>query len=383
MIRFLTAGESHGKAIIAIADGFPAGIPFDYKLLNNELKRRHFSVGRGGRYAIESDEAEILSGIRNGLSIGSPITISIKNQDWENWKDTMSEGKIAVDYEKLTKPRPNHADLAGVIKTRQDDIRNILERASARETAARVAVGAVAKALLSSLGISIGSHVISIGKIKANKVNVDSIEELTALDSNPTRCLDEAASEQIESEVKAAAESGDSLGGVFEIIVFGVPVGIGSHAQWDEKLDAKLSMSIMSVPAIKGVEIGDGFELANQYGSDVADEIFYKNDKGYYRKTNHMGGIEGGISNGEKIVIRAAMKPIPTIKKGLRTVDIATKQDAKAFYERSDVCAVPRAAVVAEAMAAITIACAINEKFGGDSLSELQENYNSYLKHTT
>jgi chorismate synthase len=379
MIRFLTAGESHGKAILAIADGFPSGIPFGYEQLNKELKRRHFSVGRGGRAAIETDEAEILSGIRNGKSIGSPITISIKNKDWENWKDKMSEQLFPAQHQKLTKPRPGHADLAGVIKTGQDDIRNILERASARETAARVAVGAIAKIMLKILGIEIGSHVISIGEVKSEKTEIESVAQLETLDNNPTRCLDEGASKKIEAEVEKAAKDGDSLGGIFEVIIFGLPIGLGNYSQWDEKLDAKLAMAITSIPAIKGVEFGDGFELSHKRGSETADEIFYEKDKGYFRTSNHMGGIEGGMSNGQIVNIKAVMKPIPTIKKGLNTVDIQSKQPAKAFYERSDVCAVPRAAVVAEAMVAITIASAINQKFGADSLEELQRNYNSYV----
>lgn len=372
MIRFLTAGESHGKALTVIVDGVPSNISITEDDINRELEKRKFSVGRSGRAKIESDTAEILSGVRFGKTIGSPVSIIIKNLDWENWKD-----KVAP---KITTPRPNHADFSGAVKYGLDDIRNVLERSSARETAARVAAGAVAKTILKNLDIHIRSHVIQIGNA-STKINIRNKEEFDALESKSnklTRCLDGNVSRFMEREVDKAEKNGDSLGGIFEVFAFGLAPGIGGYSQWDERLDGEISRAISSIPAIKGVEIGDGFKLADKYGSEVADEIYHDKNKGYYRKTNHMGGIEGGMSSGETVIVRAVMKPIPTIRKELDTVDIKTKNPAKSFYERSDVCAVPRAAIIAEAMCAITIANFILYKFGGDNFLTIKESYKRY-----
>ncbi|HHW57737.1 MAG TPA: chorismate synthase [Clostridia bacterium] len=346
-MRYLTAGESHGEALIAIIEGLPSNLTIEVEFINNELQRRQGGYGRGGRMAIEKDEVHIISGIRHGKTIGSPLTLEIKNKDYENWKDK--------ETSPITRPRPGHADLSGVIKYDQRDIRNILERSSARETAIRVAVGSIAKLLLNELNISVKSKVLEIGGAKSEKKWIELIEE--------------------------AKRNGDTLGGIIEVVIEGVPVGLGSHAQWDRKLDALLSYHIMSVQAIKGVEFGLGFEAARLPGSLVHDEIYYEKDRGFYRKTNNAGGIEGGMSNGNPIVIRAAMKPIPTLLKPLNSVDINTKEGIKAIYERSDVAAVEAAACVLEAVCAWVIADEVIKKFGGDSLEEVKKNYYSYLDY--
>lgn len=379
MIRYLTAGESHGKAIVCIGDGFPAGLKITEDDINEDLARRRDSIGRGGRSNIEPDMAQIISGVRNGKTIGSPVTVLIENKDWENWKDIM-----AVDppdatqaQKKLTRPRPGHADLPGIMKFGFEDIRNVLERASARETAGRVAVGRIARNMLGELGVKIGSFVKSIGSVESTLSEFPEFEELKKI--NPmTRCLDEKAGREMTKAVEEAAAAGDSLGGTFCVAVYNAVPGIGSYAQWDKKLDANLAQAIMSIPAIKAVEIGEGFSLAGKSGSQAADEILFEKQKGFYRKTDKMGGIEGGMTNGETVIINAAMKPIPTIKKGLGTVDIGSFEPQTAHYERSDVCAVPRAAVIGEAVVMLALANAIAEKFGGDSMDDLKKNYYSY-----
>lgn len=407
-LRYLTAGESHGKGLTALIEGLPSNLEVTVEYINKELARRQLGYGRGGRMKIETDSAEIMSGIRFGRTLGSPVALFIENRDWENWQEIMSsEGlELKTQNSKLlpvTRPRPGHADLTGVIKYNQRDIRNILERSSARETAARVAVGAVAKKMLEEFGIRVFSWVTEIGGQQWSEVSgrssvyysplVTSLASLSELhdkaEKSEVRCPDAAATEAIKSRIDEAKKGGDSLGGISEIVISGVPVGLGSHVQFDRKLNAKIAMSLMSIQAIKGVEFGLGFEAATRPGSEVHDEIAYggpslapQGERGvFYRKTNHAGGIEGGMSNGEDIVIRAAMKPIPTLYKPLRSVDIETKDVFEATVERSDICAVPAASVVGEAVVAFEIANALMEKFAGDSLEEIKRNYNSYMEY--
>lgn len=377
MLYFKTAGESHGKCLIAIIEGFPAGVFLDTTIINGELKRRQGGTGRGGRMQIEEDRVEILCGIRKNITLGSPICLMIKNRDHK-----------IDELPAVTRPRPGHADLAGVIKYHEQDARTILERASARETAARVAAGAVAKILLSSFEIGVFGYVQGIGGITSDKLlNKKDIDiARTMRDKSPLYCIDHDIEGKIMEKIRQTTEKGDSLGGIIEVITYGLPVGLGSHTQWDLKLDARLAYALMSVQAIKGVELGLGCTVASKFGSEVHDEIFYEKPRqgrsltgGFGRLTNNAGGIEGGISNGEPIVVRAYMKPIPTLKKPLRSVDLLTKEPITATYERSDVCAVPAASVVCEAMVAFEIARAFLEKFGTDSIDEVKRNYEGYL----
>ncbi|MHB0975685.1 MAG: chorismate synthase [Candidatus Aquicultorales bacterium] len=379
MIRYSTAGESHGQALITIVEGIPSGISLSPEEVARDLARRQLGYGRGGRMKIERDTGEILSGVRYGRTIGSPIAIMIENKDWSNWAECMSLTAVDAPAEPLTKPRPGHADLAGMLKTGQADIRNILERASARETAARVAAGAVAKALLAELGIAVISHVVRIGPVSAGGSKKPSPDDLETVDASPVRCFDEAASSRMVDEIKKAEDEGDSLGGVFEILVYNCPPGLGGFATWQERLDGKIAAALMGVQAIKGVEIGDGFDLGSIPGSQAHDEIAYDPSRGYYHLTNRAGGIEGGLTNGETIVVRAAMKPIPTLRKPLKTVDVRTHEEVSAFKERADVCAVPAAAVVGEAVVALEIAGAATAKFGADCLSDIKAAYSHYL----
>ncbi len=389
MIRYLTAGESHGPQLSAIIEGLPAGLKISEDIINTHLARRQGGYGRGGRMQIEKDTVEILSGIRWGETIGSPVTLAVRNRDWENWKDKMSTSESARDEKiRVTRSRPGHADLAGVIKYRQQDVRNILERSSARETAIRVAVGAVAKTLLAEFGIHVSGYVSAIGSITASPPDATMKKVTETPPNSDFYTYDSAAELRMKTLVDRARESGDSVGGVIEVTVSGVPVGLGSHVHWDRKLDARITMAVMSVQAIKGVEIGLGFESAARPGSLVHDEIYYDSSRiskgeftGYYRKTNNAGGIEGGISNGEPIVVRAAMKPIPTLYKPLMSVDLSSHEQIEATVERSDVCAVPAATVVIEAVVAIEIANAFLEKFAGDSIAEIRSNYDGYLQY--
>jgi chorismate synthase len=396
MLRYLTAGESHGKALIGILEGIPSGLSLSVKDIDTDLQRRQGGFGRGGRMKIEFDHVEILSGVRWGKTIGSPISLLIENKDWENWHDGMStlkkhEGSIKP----VTKARPGHADMPGAIKYDQHDIRNILERSSARETAMRVGLGAIAKKFLAEFNMKIGSFVIQIGNQGIARITKRSsasrsyfskekelLQMLTKAEKSPVRCPDLDASRRMKKSIENAIRQGNSLGGMFEVFVTGVPIGLGSHIQWDKRLDGRLAHAIMSIQAIKGIEIGLGFEMSQRSGSKVMDEIFYwAPNKDFYRKKNNSGGIEGGMSNGMPIVLRAAMKPIPTQKKPLRSVDITTKKSVHAAYERSDTCAVPAAGVIGEAMVALTVADAFLEKFGGDSMKEIKRNYKSYLNY--
>ena len=382
MLRFLTAGESHGRALVVILEGVPAGLPIDFEAIARELRRRQGGYGRGRRMAIESDRAEILSGVRRGETIGGPIALTIANRDWVNWQHTMSvDADPPADAggarrAAVTRPRPGHADLAGTAKFGRDDLRDILERASARETAARVAAGAIARQLLGAVGIRLASHVFRIGAIGLPVSRTVSFDEAQAIaEDSPIRCVDPSLEPQMIAEIDAAREAGDTRGGAFEVIATGVPAGLGSYTQWDRKLDGRLAQALMSIPAIKAVGIGLGPEAATRPGSRVHDEIVPDAAAGratsLARPTNNAGGLEGGVTNGEDVRASAWMKPISTLMKPLRSVDLATMQAAAAAIERSDVCAVPAAAVVGEAMVALTLADALVEKFGGDSIVEM------------
>jgi len=367
MLRYLSAGESHGPSLTAIVEGMPAGIEIDIDLINEMLKRRQGGYGRGQRMAIENDKVEILSGVRNGITLGSPITLSINNKDWENWKEIMSPYKGAKDSEKVvTKPRPGHADLPGAIKYGHQDMRNILERASARETAIRTAVGGLAKSLLKKYHISTIAHIVRLGKVEAKAIDYEKLKIMEAeIYNTPVYCSDLKASQEMIKEIDSAKSQGDSVGGIFEVVVSNLPVGLGSCVHWDRRLDGRIAGALMSIQGIKGVEIGLGFEAASLPGSKVHDEIYYSEEKGFYRKTNNAGGVEGGITNGELLRIRAAMKPIPTLYTPLNSVDFITKEPFEASIERSDTCAVPAAAVVGDAVVSWEIAKVLLEDFKG------------------
>ncbi|MFQ5866567.1 MAG: chorismate synthase [bacterium] len=382
MLRYITSGESHGKCLHSILEGIPSGLKLREEDINGELVRRQRGFGRGERMQkIEKDRVEITSGIRWGETIGSPITMTIINKDWENWKKLMSIYASDKEMEtRMVRPRPGHADLAGALKYGREDLRDILERASARETAARVAVGAVCKRLLAEFAIKVVSMTEEIGGIQAevSKLRPEGIEK--ASESSSVRCPDKSAEKKMSKVIKEAEKSGDTLGGVFTVLAINPPAGLGSHTQWDLRLDGRLAQALMSIPAVKGVEIGGGFGMARKPGSKVHDEIFYEAGKGYYRKTNNSGGIEGGISNGENIIARVAMKPLSSLKKPLQSVDMITKKEVPAEVVRSDICAVPSACVIGEAVVAFEIARAMREKFGGDSLKEMKLNFGHYIE---
>jgi len=378
-LRILTAGESHGPGLTGILEGFPAGVPLEQQFIEAELARRRLGYGRGGRMRIEKDEVEIQGGVRHGVTLGSPIALWIANRDWKNWRTVMAVEPAAEEIRPVTLPRPGHADLPGMRKFGFNDLRNVLERSSARETAMRVALGAVAKSLLAQVGVFIGSHVINLGGVETSPVEIpDDPRELNnRADTSPVRMLDSAAAKAAMERIDAAARAGDTLGGRFEVIATGLPMGLGSYTHWDRKLDARLAAAFMSINAVKAVSIGAGWESAELPGSQVHDAI--EPEAGRTRRpTNRAGGIEGGMSNGQSIVIRAAMKPLPTLKKPLPSVDLATGKAASAHKERSDICALPAAAVIGEAMAALVLADALLEKFGGDSLAELQANLQAH-----
>jgi chorismate synthase len=388
MVRFLTAGESHGRALVVILEGIPAGLRIDLECVTRDLRRRQGGYGRGRRMAIESDRADIISGVRAGETIGGPIAMLIENRDWVNWQQTMFTGPEpepdarGAKRAPVTKPRPGHADLAGIAKYGRADIRDILERASARETAARVAAGAIARQLLAAAGVRITSHVFSIGHVRIPDTLTVSFEQAAALpDDSPLRCIDEATSARMIESIDAAKAAGDTLGGGFEVLATGVPIGLGSYVQWDRKLDGRLAQALMSIPAIKGVGIGLGPEAAARPGSRVHDEIVVDEAREAIplsRPTNNAGGLEGGVTNGEDLRVSAWMKPIATLMKPLRSVDLTTLTESGAAIERSDVCAVPAAAVVGEAMVALTLANALVEKFGSDSIAELTRVVNDW-----
>ena len=379
-IRYVTAGESHGRGLITIIEGIPAGLTINAEDIDVELARRQKGYGRGARMHIETDFVQILSGLRHVRSLGSPIAMLIDNKDWENWNSVMSPTSVDLDGKVLTKPRPGHADLAGLMKFGVKDFRDILERASARETAARVAAGAVCKELLKVFSIDVSSYVLQIGAVKADMNSVPREKVWHNTEMSFVRCPDPIAAKKMINAIKQAASKGDTLGGKFVVRAKGVPAGLGSHTQWDMKLDGRIAMSLMSMQAIKSVEIGSGAAFAFLKGSQAHDEIFYERQKGFYRKSNRAGGIEGGISNGESIEVSCVMKAIPSLSKPLKSVDISSKKSVKAESVRSDVCAVAAAGVVAEAVMAFEIARAMKEKFGGDSISDMKKAYENYLK---
>jgi len=386
VFRWLTAGESHGPALVAVLDGVPAGVEVTSADLGRDLARRRLGYGRGARMSFEQDEIEIIGGLRHGVTLGSPVAVRIGNSEWPKWQTVMAADPVDADElagqarnAPLTRPRPGHADLAGMQKYGHTDARPILERASARETAARVALGAVAKALLKqTLGVEILSHVIELGSVAAKPGVLPQPGDTERIDADPLRCLDPEASARMVEEVDAAKKDADTLGGIVEVLAYGVPPGLGSHVQWDRKLDARLATALMSIQAIKGVEIGDAFTQARSRGSAAHDEIVPTPD-GVRRVTDRAGGLEGGITSGEPLRVRAAMKPISSLNRALQTVDVTTGEPATAINQRSDVCAVPAAAVVAEAMVALVLAEAATEKFGGDSVAEIRRNVASYL----
>jgi chorismate synthase len=387
MLRYFTAGESHGEALVATISGVPAGLEIDQAFVDRELWRRQQGYGRGGRMRIEHDSAHFLSGVRQGKTIGSPIALLIQNHDWKNWEEALPVGPGDPDkHRSVTSPRPGHADLAGALKYNFPEARFVLERASARETAGRVALGAVAKVFLGAIGIKVLSHVVAVGGAKLDApITWTQIEALAQRDDVLLNCADPASEERMKAEVDQALRTADSVGGVFEAVAHGVPPGLGTHANWDERLDAHLAMALMSVPAVKAVEIGDGVAGATRPGSTVHDEITYAEPSQsrftrFARPTNRAGGIEGGISNGEDVVVRGYLKPIATLRRPLRSVEFATRAPVQASYERSDVCAVPAAGVIGEAMVALTIARFALDKFGGDSMEETLRNYDGYVE---
>jgi chorismate synthase len=373
MIRFITSGESHGKGLSVILEGFPAGVGVNIDFINYELARRQKGYGRGKRMEIEKDQVEIVSGVRYGKTIGSPTNLMIVNKDYENWKSVM-QTEAGATPEKITSPRPGHADLGGLLKYDFDDIRNVIERASARETCARVAVGAMFKLFLKNFGIVFYSHTISIGKISINEKR----RKIDELEDTPLRSMDPKKEKEMVTAIDEARSKGDTIGGVSEVVATGVCPGLGAYSHFDKRLDARIGHALISIPSVKGVEIGEAFENSTKFGSEVHDEIFYDDKKGYYHKTNRAGGIEGGVSNGEDIVVRIAIKPIPTLAKPLHAVDIKTKNERFAQKERADVCVVPAVGVIAEAMLAFIISNALIEKFGGDSLADITASYNLY-----
>ncbi|MGD2276831.1 chorismate synthase [Bacillus wiedmannii] len=388
-MRYITAGESHGPQLTTIIEGVPAGLPIVAADINEELARRQKGHGRGRRMQIETDQVQIVSGVRHGETLGSPIALVVENRDFAHWTKIMGAEPLTEQEEKemkrkVTKPRPGHADLNGAIKYGHRDMRNVLERSSARETTVRVAAGAVAKKVLAELGITVAGHVIEIGGVQAQEFTYSSIEELKSItEASPVRCLDEAAGNQMMKAIDDAKANGDSIGGIVEVIVEGMPIGVGSYVHYDRKLDAKLAAAIMSINAFKGVEIGIGFEAAHRPGSEVHDEILWNEEHGYTRRTNNAGGLEGGMTTGMPIVVRGVMKPIPTLYKPLQSIDIDTKEPFTASIERSDSCAVPAASVVAEAVVAWELATALIEQFGLDRMDLIRENiekHNEYAR---
>ncbi len=382
-LTFLTAGESHGRGLLGIVEGLPAGLEITENYIGNQLARRQIGYGRGGRMKIETDHAEIWCGVRHGKTLGSPVGLLIHNKDWENWTKIMSVEPVDDDIKKVTLPRPGHADLAGIHKYGFDDIRNVLERSSARETAMRVALGSVCRKLLSEIGIEIGSRVLQIHDVKdESPVSADLFPDQlnNAADTSPVRCLDKDAEAAMMKIIDKAKANGDSVGGIFEVVATGLPYGLGSPFHWDQKLQARISGLMMSVNAFKGIEVGSGFSVGTKFGSEIHDEIGWDGEK-FIRYSNNAGGIEGGMSNAQPIVLKMAMKPIPTLIKPLRSVDIHTKEEKNAHKERTDACAVPAASIIAESMLCFVLADALLEKFGGDSMDQLKAHMNATAKY--
>jgi chorismate synthase len=370
-LRFTTAGESHGPGLVAIVEGLPAGLELDRDALDRDMARRQLGHGRGGRMKIERDAVEIRAGVRHGRTLGSPIAVLVANRDYPNWEERMNPWPMNAEVKQVHTPRPGHADLAGLLKFGHSDVRNVLERASARETAARVAAGGLAKAFLDALGVSVHSHVLQIGSVRAPEPDQLGPEDFAAVDDSPVRCLDADASAEMVEEIDRLRKANETLGGTFEVLAFGLVPGVGSHVSWEERLDARLAQAMVSIQAIKGVALGEAWEIAGRPGSQAHDEIFWSEARGWYRETNRAGGLEGGMSNGEPLVVRAAMKPLSTLTQPLRSVDTETKQPAEALRERTDSTTVPAAAVVGEAMVALALARCYREKLGGDHIDDV------------
>jgi chorismate synthase len=378
-LRLITAGESHGPGLTCIVEGLPAGLELSPEDVNLDMSRRQLGHGRGGRMKIERDAAEVTAGVRHGRTLGSPVALQVTNRDYANWEERMNPWPVEGDVAEVHLPRPGHADLVGTQKYKQSDVRNILERASARETAARVAGGALCKAFLRALGVSVYSHVIQIASVHA-PISEGTLgpEDFATVDESPVRCLDAEASKAMVREIDKLRKANESLGGVFEVQAFGLVPGLGSHISWEERLDGRLAMAICSIQALKGVSLGDGFAVAGLPGSEAHDEIFFSEERGYYRETNRAGGLEGGMTTGSPLVVRGAMKPLPTLTKPLRSVDTETHEPAQALRERTDSCTVPAAGVVGEAMVALVLADAYRQKFGGDHIDDVIEAVRAY-----
>jgi chorismate synthase len=378
-LRVTTAGESHGPGLVAIVEGMPAGLELSRERIDRDMARRQLGHGRGGRMKIESDTIEVRSGIRHGRTLGSPIALLVANRDYANWEERMNPWPVDAEVEEVHTPRPGHADLAGLLKFGHSDVRNVLERASARETAARVAAGAIAKELLRAFGVSVHSHVVRIGSVAAPARDELTAEDFDAVDESPVRCLDEAASAAMVAEIDRLRKANESLGGIFEVRAFGLVPGLGSHVAGLERLDARLAGALVSIQAVKGVSVGEAWEVAAAPGSESHDEIFFDDERGWHRQTNRAGGVEGGMSNGEPLFVRGALKPISTLTKPLRSVDTETKEPAQALRERTDSTVVPAAGVVGEAMVALVLAACYREKFGGDHVDDVHAAYRAYL----
>jgi chorismate synthase len=370
-LRFTTAGESHGPGLVAIVEGLPAGLALDRERVDREMARRQLGHGRGGRMKIERDSVEVRSGVRHGRTLGSPIALLVANRDYANWEERMNPWPVDAEVEESHLPRPGHADLVGSQKYGHRDVRNVLERASARETAARVAAGAIAKELLAALGVSVHSHVLRIASVAAPERDDLTPEDFAAVDDSPVRCLDADTGERMVAEIDRLRKENESLGGVFEVRAFGLIPGLGSHVSWEERLDGRLAQAVVSIQAVKGVSVGEAWEVAGLPGSESHDEIFWSAERGYFRDTNRAGGVEGGMTNGEPLIVRGALKPISTLTKPLRSVDTETKQPAQAMRERTDSTVVPAAGVVAEAMVALVLAGCYRDKFGGDHIDDV------------
>ncbi|HEY1597820.1 MAG TPA: chorismate synthase [Thermoleophilaceae bacterium] len=377
-LRFTTAGESHGPGLTAVVEGLPAGLSVVPEDIDRDLARRQLGHGRGGRMKIEKDRAEVTSGLRHGRTLGSPVSLRVINRDFANWEERMNPWPVEATVEEVHLPRPGHADLAGVQKFGFSDVRNVLERASARETAARVACGALAKVYLRAFGVEVRSHVIQIGSVRAPQRDDLTVGDFEGVDESPVRCLDADVSRAMVEEIDAARKANESLGGVYEVLAYGLVPGIGSHLSWDARLDGRLAQAIMSIQAMKGVAIGDGFDVAGRVGSQAHDEIFWSEEQGFFRETNRAGGLEGGMTTGEPLVVRGAMKPLPTLTKPLRSVDLETKAPAQALRERTDSCTVPAAGVVGEAMVALVLGSAYREKLGGDHIDDARAALDAY-----
>ena len=378
MLRLITAGESHGPGLTCIVEGLPAGLRLEQDAINGDMARRQLGHGRGGRMKIERDSAEVTAGVRHGLTMGGPIALSVANRDYANWEERMNPWPVEAAVPEVHLPRPGHADLAGIQKYKFSDVRNVLERASARETAARVAGGAIAKAFLRALGVEVVSHVVQIGDVRAPLRDDLALEDFADVDASPVRCLDADAARAMVEEINVLRKRNESLGGVFELRAFGLVPGLGSHVSWEERLDGRIGLAMLSIQACKGVGLGDGFDLAGRPGSGAHDEIFFSEERGWYRETNRSGGLEGGMTTGEPLVVRAAMKPLPTLTKPLRSVDISTLQPAQALRERTDSVVVPAAGVVGEAMLAVVLATAYRQKFGGDHIDDVRAAVEAY-----